>query len=72
MTLAEVTYDLQTPLRPEQLRALAQFSNTYGMRRFRINEQGTRISFEYDASRLTENQVAHVLRRAKVPISLRV
>ena len=72
MTLVEVTYDLQTPLLPEQLRALAQFSNTYGMRRFRINEQGTRLSLEYDASRLTENEVAHVLRRAKVPISLRV
>jgi len=72
MTLVEVTYDLPAPLTREQLRALAQFANTYGMRRFHFDEQRLQISFEYDASRLTESQVAHVLRQAKVPIERRV
>ena len=72
MTLVEVTYDLPAPLTREQLRALAQFANTYGMRRFRFDEQRLQICFEYDASRLTESQVAHVLRQAKVPIERRV
>jgi hypothetical protein len=72
MTLVEVSYDLQAPLRPEQLRALGEFANTYGLRRFRIDEHLNRISFEYDASRLKETEVAHVLRMAKIPVQRRV
>jgi hypothetical protein len=72
MTLVEVTYELQAPLRPEQLRALGQFANTYGLRRFRVDEQLNRLSFEYDASRLKEAEVAHVLRMARIPVQRRV
>ena len=73
MTLfPEVTYDLQAPLRSEQLRALGIFANTYGLRRFRVDEQLNRLSFEYDASRLKESQVAHVLRMAKIPVERKV
>jgi hypothetical protein len=72
MTLVEVTYNLQAPLRPEQLRALGAFANTYGLRRFRVDEQLNRLSFEYDASRLKESQVAHVLRMAKIPVERKV
>jgi hypothetical protein len=72
MTLVEVTYELQSPLRPEQLRALGQFANTYGLRRFRVDEQLNRLCFEYDASRLTETEVAHVLRAARIPVQRRV
>ncbi len=72
MTLVEVTYELQGPLRPEQLRALGQFANTYGLRRFQINEQLNQLSFEYDASRLKETEVAHVLRMARIPVQRRV
>ena len=72
MTLVEVTYDLQTPLRPEQLRALGVFSNTYGLRRFHVDEQLQQIRFEYDASRLTETEVAHVLRKARIPVQRKV
>lgn len=68
MTLIEVTFELQSPLRPEQLRALGEFVNTYGMRRFRVDESGKRLSFEYDASRLKPTQVVHVLRQAKIPV----
>jgi hypothetical protein len=72
MTLVEVTYDLQSPLRPEQLRALASFANTYGLRRFHVDEQRNRISLEYDASRLTETEVAHVLHCARIPVERKV
>ncbi len=68
MTLVEVTYDLQTALRPEQLRALGVFANTYGLRRFHVDEQLQQIRFEYDASRLTETEVAHVLRKARIAV----
>lgn len=72
MTLVEVTYELQSPLGEEQLRQLAEFSNTYGLRRFRLDDSKKQLSFEYDASRLRETQVAHALGQAKIAIVRRL
>jgi hypothetical protein len=72
MTLVEITYELQSPLTREQLGALGSFANTYGLRRFRVDEKQNRLSFEYDASRLKETEVAHVLRQARIPVLGRV
>jgi hypothetical protein len=72
MTLVQVTYDLQSPLGPEQLRSLGVFANTYGLRRFHVDEQRNQLSLEYDASRLTESVVANVLRRARIPVLRKV
>ena len=72
MTFLEITYELQSRLQPDQLRALASFANTYGLRRFRLNDQLNRLSLEYDASRLKETQVEHVLRQARIPVLKRV
>ncbi len=72
MTLMEITYELQSRLQPEQLRARGSFANTYGLRRFRVDEQANQLSFEYDASRLKETEVEHVLRQAKIPVLRRV
>jgi hypothetical protein len=68
MTLMEVTYELQAPLSATQLAELAAFANTYGLRKFRLDEARTRLTFEYDASRLKETQVANALRRARIPV----
>jgi hypothetical protein len=68
MTLVEITYELQSPLTEEQLRQLGQFANTYGLRSFRVDEAASRLSFEYDASRLRETQVAHVLGQARIAV----
>jgi hypothetical protein len=68
----EITYELQAPLQPEHLRALGNFANTYGLRRFRVDEKNNRLSFEYDASRLRETEVAHVLRQVGIPVLRRV
>jgi hypothetical protein len=72
MTLVEVTYELQSPLTQEQLRHLGEFANTYGLRRFRVNEAKNQLSFEYDASRLRETQVTHVLGHARIAVTRRV
>ena len=72
MTLVEITYELQAPLSAEQLRKLGEFANTYGLRRFRVDEARNRLTFEYDASRLKESEVAHVLRRAAIPVTRRI
>jgi len=72
MTLVDVTYELAAPLSTEQLRRLGEFANTYGLRRFHVDEAKLHLRFEYDASRLRETQVEHVLRSEKIPIKQRV
>jgi hypothetical protein len=72
MTLVEITYELQSPLKPAQLRRLSLFANTYGLRRFHVDESRNLLQFEYDASRLKDTEVAHVLRQAGIPVLRRV
>ena len=72
MTLLEITYELQSPLSLEQLNRLGEFANTYGLRRFHIDEQHNRLTFEYDASRLRETQITHVLGRAGIAVTRKV
>ena len=71
MTLVEATYELQKPLAEEQLRALGTFANTYGLRRFRIDDKN-HLSFEYDASRLRDTEVEHVLRQLNIAVTRKV
>jgi hypothetical protein len=72
MTLVEITYELQSPLTEEQLRHLGEFANTYGLRRLRVDEAKNQLSFEYDASRLRDTQVAHVLGQARIAVARRI
>ena len=72
MTLVDITYELQSPLSNDQLRWLGEFANTYGLRSFRVNDDRKQLSFEYDASRLRETQVAHVLGQAKIAVTRKV
>ncbi len=72
MTLVENKYELQSSLSAEQLRALGRFANTYGLRRFHVDEENKLLSFEYDASRLKETEVETVLRQARIPVVRRV
>jgi hypothetical protein len=71
MTLVEATYELQSPLNEEQMRNLGTFANTYGLRRFRINDKN-HLCFEYDASRLRNTEVEHVLRQANIAVVRKV
>lgn len=72
MTLVEVTYELQSALNEDQLRRLGEFANTYGLRRFRLDDSKKQLSFEYDASRLRETQVAHALGQAQIAVARRL
>ena len=72
MTLLEITYELQSPLSLEQLGRLGEFANTYGLRRFRVDEQKNQVTFEYDASRLRDTQVAHALGAAGIAVTRKV
>ena len=66
MTLMEATFELQSPLTEQQLLRLGAFANTYGLRRFRVDETKKLLTFEYDASRLKESQVTHVVGQARI------
>ncbi len=72
MTLLEITYDFQSSLSREQLQRLGEFANTYGLRSVRVDEQKNQISFEYDASRLRETQITHVLGQAGIAVTRQV
>lgn len=72
MTFMQVTYELQSSLSTEQLRTLGEFANTYGLQRFRLDESKNHLNFEYDASRLKEAVVEHVLRQANIPVLRRI
>ena len=72
MTFMTVTYELQDRLTPAQYRSLGQFANTYGLQRFRFDEKTNHLHFDYDASRLRETVVEHVLREARIPVLRRV
>ncbi len=72
MTLVEVTYELQSPLGAEELRRLGEFANIYGLRSFRIDKTKKLLSLEYDASRLRETEVTHVLHMAKISAARRI
>lgn len=72
MTFMEATFELQSPLTTEQMRQLGAFANTYGLRRFRVDETKKLLTFDYDASRLNESQVAHVLGQVSIRVLRRV
>lgn len=72
MTLVEITYELQAPLSNEQLYDLGGFANTYGLRKFRVSDERKHLTFEYDASRLKETEVSHVLRLARIPVTRKI
>jgi hypothetical protein len=68
MTQMTVTYELQRPLNAGDFRALGRFSNTYGIRGFRVDDKTNYLHIDYDASRLQNNIVEHVLREARIPV----
>ena len=72
MTFMTVSYELQNRLKPDDFRALGKFANTYGLQRFRYDEKTNHLHFDYDASRLKEIVVEHVLRDARIPVLRRV
>jgi hypothetical protein len=72
MTFMEATFELKSPLAADQMRHMGAFANTYGLRRFRMDESKKLLTFEYDASRLRESQVAHVLGHLRIRVLRRV
>ena len=70
MTLMDSTFSYASPPRDSEMRALDHVREVYGMRQLTLDEKARSIRVEYDASRLTEDDVAALLRTAG--LSLRV
>jgi hypothetical protein len=72
MTQMTMRFELQDRLKPEHFRALGEFANTYGIHKCHYDEKLNQLSVDYDASRLRETVVEHVLRQARIPVSRRL
>jgi hypothetical protein len=64
MTTVEVMFRYGMPPVEQQMSALGQISDVYGIRRVQFNEAERLIRIEYDATRLNEATVENLLRKA--------
>lgn len=64
MTPLDVCFRYGTPPGERELRALSAVREVYGIRRILFDEPKHTITVEYDASRLTDANVAALLRGA--------
>ena len=68
MTKVQVHYDLVRPLNDEDAEAVARAHSVYGIMRVYVAPSLDRISVDFDASRLSENEVEAALIRTGVPL----
>lgn len=66
MTAVEVTYYYGNIPGPMEMRAIDSLRDVYGIRRVAFNEKEKTVRVEYDATRLQENVVVALLRRAGI------
>ncbi len=72
MTTVEVMYRYGMPPAEQQMSALGQVSDVYGIRRVQFNDADRLIRIEYDATRLNEATVENLLRKAGFDIRERM
>jgi hypothetical protein len=72
MTQLEVSYRFGAAPREPEMRALDALREVYGIRRITISEKDRILRVEFDASRLKEDAVASLLRRAGIDVQERL
>ncbi len=72
MTAVDVYFRYGRTPSAEEMRALDRVREVYGIRRIVINEKEQMLRLEYDASRLKEDTVAALLRRAGLDVKERL
>ncbi len=68
MTLFDVAFRYAKQPGPEELRAIDALREVYGIRQVRFNEKESTIRVEFDASRMKEETIAALLRRAGIDL----
>ena len=69
MTTLDVVFRYGRPPGPDELRAIDSLREVYGIRHIRFNEKESTVRVEFDASRLKEDTVAALLRRAGMDLT---
>lgn len=69
MTCLEVVYRYANPPEEQVMRALDTVREVYGIRRLRFNEKERTVRVEFDASRLSADAVAKLLRQAGLDLT---
>jgi hypothetical protein len=68
MTYLEVAYRYGTAPGERALQAIDGMREVYGVRKVAFNEKDRTIRVEFDASRLTEDVIAKLLRQAGIDV----
>ena len=72
MTYLEVLYRYGRPPGTRQMRAIDAVREVYGVQRIQFNENERTVRVQFDASRLNEDLIASLLRRAGVDVQERL
>ena len=72
MTLLDVVFRYGLPPREKQMLALNNAWEVYGVRKIKFNEKENTIRVEYDASRLSDREIAGILHRAGIDLREKV
>lgn len=72
MTLLDVVFKYGKPPGERQMAALSNAFEVYGVRKIKFNEAGQTVRVEYDATRLNDNEIGAILRRAGIDLRERV
>lgn len=68
MTTVDVTYHFAAPPRESSVLALASLREVYGIRQMHVDERAQLIRMEYDATRLSDQILRQLLRRAGIEL----
>lgn len=68
MTQMEVLYRYERHPSEATMFAIGKMREVYGIRRIQINESGSTVLVEYDATRLNKDVVSELLRRAGIDL----
>jgi hypothetical protein len=72
MTQLDVVFRYGTPPGENEFRALTYAREVYGIRKIDLDEEQQTVRVEYDATRLNDDVVAGVLRRAGLDLREKV
>jgi len=72
MTLLDVLFKYGAPPSEREMRALNNAWEVYGVRKIKLDEKGHTIRVEYDATRLNDEEIAAILRRAGIDLREKV
>jgi hypothetical protein len=68
MTLLDVVFRYGKPPGERQMGALSNAFEVYGVRKIKFNQQEQTVRVEYDATRLNDQEIAGILRRAGIDL----